>query len=109
MQDTALNLETGLEQGIAPGLDLGFIMPLITASIVITALLTVLFLAYVIFNAVQRHKVEKATLDMQKDIRRIRELMEQGSVAAPHQNKDLLAQQPRAETAEQATDTAASS
>ena len=94
MQDTALNFETGLEQGIAPGADLSFMMPLIITSIAISALLTVLFLVYVIFNTVRRYKVEKATFDMQKDIRRMRELMEQGSTPSPitsHSTKDLLA------------------
>lgn len=101
MQDTALNLETGLEQGIAPGVDLSFIMPLIITSIVISGLLTVLFLIYVIFNTIRRYKVEKATFDMQKDIRRMRELMEQGSMPSPttsHDDKDLLAHATPAET-----------
>lgn len=87
MQDTSsLNsLQSELEQGSTalPSIDVNALMPLMITSIAITVLLTILFLIYVSFNTIRRYKVEKATLEMQKDIRRMRELMEQGSTALP--------------------------
>lgn len=80
-----------LTQGVVPEIDFGAFMPLITASLAITAVLTVLFFVYIIFNSIRHYKVEKATIEMQKDIRRMRELMEQGSTPTtsqtpPHTN-----------------------
>lgn len=93
---TTLPQELG--QGIStPEINLDALMPLIITSTAITILLALLFLIYVSFNTIRRFKVEKATLEMQKDIKRIRELMEQGSAlpasrdnVAPR-SKDLLA------------------
>lgn len=100
MQDetSIMTLPQELGQGIStPEINLEALMPLIITSTAITILLALLFLIYVSFNTIRRFKVEKATLEMQKDIRRMRELMEQGStLPASHGNststsKDLLA------------------
>ena len=100
MQDetSITTLPQELGQGIqAPEINFDALMPLIITSTAITILLAVLFLIYVSFNTIRRFKVEKATLEMQKDIQRIRELMEQGSTLpaprgnVPSNSKDLLA------------------
>lgn len=79
-----------LTQGVVPEIDFEAFMPLITASLAITAVLTVLFFVYVIFNSIRHYKVEKATIEMQKDIRRMRELMEQGTTPVTPKT-DLIA------------------
>ena len=98
MQDTTslqtLQGELGQGNSAIPSLDLNTLMPLMVTSVVITIILTVLFLIYVSFTTIRRYKVEKATLEMQKDIRRMRELMEQGSSLPTDTypaSKDLLA------------------
>lgn len=95
MQDTSLDLETSLGQGIAPNIDLSMLAPLLMTSLVVTGVLSLLFLIYIIFNSIRRYKVEKATIDMQKDIRLIRELMEKGSNTG---TKDLIASAPSTST-----------
>lgn len=97
MQDaTSLQtLQGELGQGSStavPSLDFSALMPLMITSIVVTIVLTILFLIYVSFNTIRRYKVERATLEMQKDIRRMRELMEeQAKQPATRPRVDLLA------------------
>ena len=96
MQDTTSldSLQQQLQQGsttAAPSLDLNALMPLMITSIVITIILTILFLIYVSFSTIRRYKVEKATLETQKDIRRIRELMEQQTEPAALPRAELIA------------------
>lgn len=90
-----------LTQGIVPKIDLEAFMPVIITSVVVTAVLTVLFFVYIIFNSIRHYKVEKATIEMQKDIRRMRELMEQGSQPTtshtPPAPTDLIASAPATE------------
>ncbi|HCH34264.1 MAG: hypothetical protein UY35_C0006G0027 [Candidatus Saccharibacteria bacterium GW2011_GWC2_48_9] len=82
MQDTYPNIETGLGQGTIPDIDLSSLTPILSASLVVTLVLTVLLVVYAIYSTARRRKVERATINMQKDIRIIRELMEkQGSNA----------------------------
>ncbi len=95
MQDTSLDLETSLGQGIAPNIDLSMLAPLLMTSLIVTGVLSLLFLIYIIFNSVRRYKVEKATIDMQKDIRLIRELMEKGNTIG---TKNLIASTPSTTT-----------
>lgn len=90
---------TELTQGVVPEIDFEAFMPLIMTSLAITAVLTVLFFVYIIFTSIRHYKVEKATIEMQKDIRRMRELMEQGSTPTtppqvPPKHTDLLATTP---------------
>lgn len=87
---------TELTQGVVPEIDFEAFMPLIMTSLAITGVLTVLFFVYIIFTSIRHYKVEKATIEMQKDIRRMRELMEQGSTPTtspqiPPKHTDLLA------------------
>ncbi|MBH1980877.1 hypothetical protein I8H83_04310 [Candidatus Saccharibacteria bacterium] len=92
---------------LAPALNFDALMPLIVTSAVVTGVLTILFLVYVIFNSIRHYKVEKATIEMQKDIRRMRELMERGSIStAPLQTPrtDLIAHTPAAPTSATAID-----
>ena len=95
MQDASLNTlqqQIGQSTGTTvPNLDLSALMPLMITSIVVTIILTLLFLIYVSFNTIRRYKVEKATLEMQKDIRRMRELMEEQASSAVAPSVDLLA------------------
>lgn len=70
-----------LTQTSVPEVDLSFLEPLLWTSAIITIVFTFIFLLYAIYNIVRRYKVEKATLEMRDDIRRMRELMEKGSVA----------------------------
>lgn len=77
--ENALNTIDITQEGAAPVIDLGFIMPIITAGLIVTGILTALFILYFLISALRRRKVENATLEIQKDIRKIRELMEQGS------------------------------
>lgn len=82
MQDTYPNIETSLGQGTIPDIDLSALTPILSASLVVTLVLTVLLVVYAIYSTARRRKVERATINMQKDIRIIRELMEkQGSSA----------------------------
>jgi|GEM_PF-6436742 len=83
MQDTYPNIETSLGQGTAvPDIDLSAFAPVLSISLVVTLILAVLLAIHAIYSAARRRKVERATLNMQKDIRIIRELMEkQGSSA----------------------------
>lgn len=101
MQDASLNTlqqQIGQSTGTTvPNLDLSALMPLMITSIVVTIILTLLFLIYVSFNTIRRYKVEKATLEMQKDIRRIRELMEEQASPAVTPSVDLLATAERQE------------
>lgn len=79
--DEYLSLRENLGQGtIVPDIDLSALAPVLSASLVVTLVLTVLLVVYAIYSATRRRKVERATINMQKDIRIIRELMEkQGS------------------------------
>lgn len=81
MQDTYPNIETGLGQGTpVPDIDLSALTPVLSASLVVTLVLSAFLIVYAIYSAARRRKVERATINMQKDIRIIRELMEkQGS------------------------------
>lgn len=88
----ALQGELGQGTTTVPSFDVSALMPLMITSIAITIILTILFLIYVSFNTIRRYKVEKATLEMQKDVRRMRELMEEGiTPPAPRKQLDLIA------------------
>lgn len=77
-----------LTEGSTSGFDLSLIAPLLWASALVTVIITVLFFIYAIYVIVRRRKVENATLEMRDDIRRMRELMEQGSShAAPKETE----------------------
>lgn len=79
MDTTTLTPYTAIEEGtLLPSIDLGFIMPVIVTTLVVTGVVSVVFIVYLILSMIRRHKIQQATLDMQKDIRQIRELLEQG-------------------------------
>lgn len=83
MDTTNLSAYTEIEQGaLLSGFDLGFIMPLVVAVLVATGILSAIFMIYLVVSIMRRRKLHQATIDMQKDIRKIRELLEQGSTPA---------------------------
>lgn len=95
METTELSTYTELEQGtLLSGFDLGFIMPLVVVTLVATGLISVIFMIYLILSIMRRRKLHQATIDMQKDIRKIRELLEQGSTPT-HPGTVRPASQPR--------------
>lgn len=94
-----------------PTVDLSILEPILWVSAAVTILFTVLFLIYVIYSFARRYKVEKATLEMQKDIRRLRELAEQQAekssrpTAAPRPAHDVIAAHDTATDTTPSTDT----
>lgn len=110
METTDLSAYTEIEQGsLLSGFDLGLMMPIIVAALVATSILSVVFTLYLIVSIVRRRKLHQATLDMQKDIRKIRELLEKGStfvqpgVSHP---LDTIARQENIATSDQVNDPA---
>lgn len=84
MPDELLSPEyQNLTQTSVPEVDLSFLEPLLWTSAILTIVFAFIFLLYATYNIIRRYKVEKATLEMRDDIRRMRELMEKGSAATP--------------------------
>lgn len=104
MQDTLLPSEyQSLTQSTTPEIDLSFLEPLLWTSALLTILFAFFFLLYATYTIVRRHKVEKATLEMRDDIRRMRELMEQGSSPIKHDSTPQTPQ-PQASLPNQTSD-----
>lgn len=83
LRDLTSSLQNQLGEGIVPTVDLSWIQPLLTTLVTAVAIMTCLMVIYGIYSVIRHHQVTRATLAMQKDIQRIRELMEQGSTPPP--------------------------
>lgn len=81
--DEYLSLQEELGQGTDPTIDLDALMPLVAMAVGATVVITLACILYAIFSSLRRRKVERAVFDTQKDIRRIRELLEQQGSTTP--------------------------
>ncbi len=72
-------------------------VPIFIGSIVIT----LLFFTFVIINMVRTYRVQKATLEMQKDVRAIRDMLLNTQQATPSYDATLIAAQPSAQSSTQ--------
>lgn len=103
MNPNELSPYTLVEQGTAlPEIDFSFIIPFLAAALIATTAISVLFGIYLIYSILRRRKLNQATLDMQKDIRKIRELLEQGSAlrsptSAPYDTTRVPTEKPSSE------------
>ena len=103
MNPNELSPYTLVEQGTAlPEIDLSCIVPFLAAALIATTAISVLFGIYLIYSTLRRRKLNQATLDMQKDIRKIRELLEQGSAlrsptSAPYDTARVPTEKPSPE------------
>lgn len=76
MLDSSQPLTTETLQSLTPTVDMSVFLPYLIFGIVSTSLLTLIAIIYMVITSLRRYKVETATLEMHKDIKAIRELLE---------------------------------